>query len=655
MALRNLSTSFRSLKFGKDQPGGGHSNSPYIITSLPAGFEDDFTGLAKLRSQAMGASYDFPIRGGALSVVDGTIDLERITKFYLDAPKGPLFIAKQVGLQLSNPKIETGITAGLENTRIYNLGLNTLAQIPSTALGIHFDRSGLLPIIAEQNKYETVVTRKNLNTITGGEDNPNRLVKLYQDKIQVSRDTSSLDKKIQAIEDKFKKFSSTKIGGFLDKITNNSVSNFVTNNIDKIKRTLNPKYFLIDQYVGGPSSVYGIGTTTINRYTFTDNPRTNNYEPDTVINYYGLLGASFAYPYDFEKGLNKSDPTLTPDYLKQTNTTNKDEEIINSILEKKVLGNKPSIPTSFSKSNTIALTYNLIRKQKEDSATDWIQKPDFRKVINDNLGDGFNIVPNTDYITYNMEKRIGIGNPGKIARSRMKVNDIDESTQDQINMLPLFKEDISDDAGGTVTINGVKRSTRDLVKFRFEAVNNDKLTESTKIIFRAFIDSFGDSMGANWNTFKYNGRGENFFTYEGFNRDIYLSFKIAAQSRSEMKPLYQKLNYLMSNLAPDYQQNGFMRGPFILFTLGSWFYRQPSIINSLDISLDGNTVWEIAMNQPENGEDNDMAELPQILSVNMSLTPIHNFIPRKGATVPFIKTGNHNTNNWLSPSEFTNL
>ena len=152
MSLINLTTSFRSLKHGKDQAGGGSSNAPYIVTPLPKGFEENFTGLDKVRTDAGKFSYDFPVRGGALSIVNSTTDVERITKFYLDAPKGPLFLAKQIGLQLSNPKIETGTTLGLENTRIYNVGLNTLAQIPVNAFGIHFDRSGILPVISDQNK-----------------------------------------------------------------------------------------------------------------------------------------------------------------------------------------------------------------------------------------------------------------------------------------------------------------------------------------------------------------------------------------------------------------------------------------------------------------------------------------------------------------------
>jgi hypothetical protein len=92
---------------------------------------------------------DGDIRGGIIGSTRAAVeDTLRIGKFLVDFPRGPLFIAKQVGLQLSNPKLEVGrfqnvrgesLAAGVINqginilnqnsigaTRIYNLGINTL-------------------------------------------------------------------------------------------------------------------------------------------------------------------------------------------------------------------------------------------------------------------------------------------------------------------------------------------------------------------------------------------------------------------------------------------------------------------------------------------------------------------------------------------------
>jgi hypothetical protein len=83
-----------------------------------------------------------------------------------------------------------------------------------------------------------------------------------------------------------------------------------------------------------------------------------------------------------------------------------------------------------------------------------------------------------------------------------------------------------------------------------------------------------------------------------------------------------------------------MRGSFMLLTIGNWLYRQPGILNSIILTVDDNTPWEIAMSEPE-GEENDMNELPHVINASVSFTPIHSFIPRKGyeSPVKFIHTG----------------
>ena len=39
MPLINLRTDLKSLKYGKDTPGGGYSGQPYIQAKIPDGFE----------------------------------------------------------------------------------------------------------------------------------------------------------------------------------------------------------------------------------------------------------------------------------------------------------------------------------------------------------------------------------------------------------------------------------------------------------------------------------------------------------------------------------------------------------------------------------------------------------------------------------------
>jgi hypothetical protein len=164
------------------------------------------------------------------------------------------------------------------------------------------------------------------------------------------------------------------------------------------------------------------------------------------------------------------------------------------------------------------------------------------------------------------------------------------------------------------------------------------------MVFRAFLDSFSDGYNANYNEFKYNGRGESFYTYNSFNRDINLSFKIAAQSRHEMMPLYRKLNYLVSNTAPEYSSTGRMRTPFMRLTVGSWCDRLPGVLKSVNLTWQKDYPWEISVSGPEGGNDKHMVVLPHVLDVSVSYQPIHNFLPEKSINAPFILPHPNNRN-----------
>jgi hypothetical protein len=125
------------------------------------------------------------------------------------------------------------------------------------------------------------------------------------------------------------------------------------------------------------------------------------------------------------------------------------------------------------------------------------------------------------------------------------------------------------------------------------------------------------------------GRGEDFYTYNGFGRTISLSFTVAAQSKQELIPMYQKLNYLASNLAPDYSPSGYMRGPLVQLTMGGYLYEQVGFITALTYDIPNDTTWEIGINT-SGGSDSTVKELPHRINVSsFSFTPIHNFVPQK--------------------------
>ena len=244
---------------------------------------------------------------------------------------------------------------------------------------------------------------------------------------------------------------------------------------------------------------------------------------------------------------------------------------------------------------------------------------------------GLGIKPNDPENSYDLESRIRIGNPGHLGKSYdYSSSDTYDIGHDQLNKLPI--QTVTDGAFS-------HHKYKDLIRFRIEAIQTDSPNVSDTMFFRAFLEGWNDNFQANWNQYKYNGRGESFYTYNSFDRKINFSFKIAAQSRAEMKPLFHKLNFLISNLAPDYGGEGNlrMRSPLMRLTIGSHMDRIPGFFTAVNLSWLTNYPYEIVLDDKEGGKDASMVVLPHVLDVQCAYTPIHNFLPRKSIkSSPFI-------------------
>jgi len=258
-------------------------------------------------------------------------------------------------------------------------------------------------------------------------------------------------------------------------------------------------------------------------------------------------------------------------------------------------------------------------------------KEDFRRTLirSNNVSKSTVLSISPSYLSKNTELRNHLGNPGKHSQnptegSKNVINyGINASTLvalDKINALPMY------DGEGP----NLGYAVNDLVKFRIAAINNDgNGRQAVYMHFRAFIDSFDDNYSATWNPIKYSGRGDTLYNYQGFERSINLSFTVYAQSKAELIPMYRKLNYLASTLAPDYTGAGFMRGNLLRLTLGGYLYEQPGFITSLTYNIPEESTWEIGIDE-EGKSDDSVKELPHMIKVTgMTFTPIHNFLPQK--------------------------
>ncbi len=652
------------------RPGGGDSGQPYQkvdINTVDSGFN-------RLR---MTKFDDGLVRGGVVGAVNASVvDTLRIGKFLTDFPKGPLFIVKQVGLQLSNPKLEArkfpsgqgilGFLGGLANTiqdklgigptRIYNLGINTLAQVPVNAFGIHLNRHGILPVQDDNTKYLAVVQNNNQNTKytkAGLPSNSNNRLVNYAAKLlpkvqpQNTRVLSTLQSLLSLIP---------------------GASLFIK-----------PQQQMIDEYVGGPGSVYGVGKTFIRRFDYTSNGINKQQSQERgKVNYIGTLGLSQQYfsatplvpsliggtgilslfraasavrnirEYN---NLDSNNPTKAPFNLDQaTYSTTRTANIpllVNPLDNTVLTGNVGiNINAPVSVKNASYQAYQKIinsRKLRENNySVNGTQANAFGIYGNDKEGVvgpmSTEILPDaqTSPVYYNGRSVVRLRKSWKELTREKRVG---SGFQDEINLTPLFNAPAGTISDKQFIIGDRAYNINDLVKFRIQSVDTDHPERATWMIFRAYLTQFSDNTDASWGETKYVGRGENFYIYNGFSRRIQVGFKVAALSEAEMKPMYQKLNYLMGNLMPDYDGN-IMRGPLVRMTVGNWIDGQAGIINNLSYTVPNDSPWEIALDEPLIGSRNLI--LPHVIEVQMTFTPIgsqtrkENQISKKSAATSHI-------------------
>lgn len=612
------STTLRSLKYGRDQPGGGNSGEPYVTQAIPLATQQQPT------STNIWLSDSGLIRGGFTGATTASgRDFLRIGKFLTSAPRGPLFIAKQVGLQLSNPQLETTGFNIVGPTRLYNLGINTLAQIPVNAFGGHIVRHGLTPFLNEGQTYARVVVAKDAPGTFGAD---NRLVAL------------------------------------------------------KYKLTENPNAN-VAQYVSGPGSIDGIGTTTIRRYSNTlNNPQYNQYINLVIPSTPGVPGSSVArINLTNTAGLYRR-PAPDVDYYLAQGVSEQYFEASSPSATALKIETSNSIITGSVNSKPVQIDQNAINYSPGNKKYSELINTIDLQTLNSQLG--------TAYIDKNNPKLAGsingqnITGPVKFvfsssATSKYKNLPLDKfnigtrintggaGARDEVNYVPLFE---SENPPGSyqLLVGGKTYLPRDLIKFRIEAVNNDNPRSSTWMVFRALLKDISDNPNPSWNTINYVGRGEPFYIYKGFERAISFNFQVAAMSEEEMKPMWQKLNYLYSNTMPDYSNNK-MRAPYMKLTIGDYMVRQPGIIKSLTYTIDNKSPWEIAIDDPEVAGGNNLYELPQVMTVQMTFAPIHDFLPRKFPTIfdnkpnaweqlpAFVVDRADNKNEWLTSIYNPNL
>ena len=663
MGLVDLRTNLKSLRYGKDTVGGGNSPQPFVTRAIP----DDLSDVGRTGGP------DFLLRGGSLLPRIVLNDASRVSQLFypgkgdrinntntdnplgIDASNngrrpinliGTLFTAKQNILSLTNvnssagyepfiqverdedgnflQRVGSAINTFIQNNIALNQGiytpLSTIGQTVGGALGAHLNKQGLNPLqnttIGSPDGNTALGLPTYLNTIAtaGNEGNKSRLLPLLS-KIQtntegvqtlykysggpgatlgVGQTTISMQSEYRTGENNIKKEY------FENKVTPQFVTRAFINAPSILKNSLigkfNKRYD--EESTGGPDGTEGIEFSTLFQQIDID-----------------LQTTRFPSVYQSGEFLVSNDKKLKSGI---------DESVPRQVWTQAEIESK----TPFSKTG------------KADDIKD------FRKVV---APSGSQFLPNSiPYSDANkFEQRVNLGNPGIRANrtsytiGRRDIGNNDDSilnnsgydkALDKINALPIYQ------SGAVAQSTKVKN---DFVKFRIGVIDNTKPDKKTYIHFRAIIDSMDDVYSSEWNAQKYMGRGENFYKYAGFDRTINLSWTVAAQSRQELIPMYQKLNYLASANAPHYSEDGYMGGNLISLTIGGWCYEQVGIMNGLTLSVPEESPWEISIpdaiesNKKLSKDDSQILtdpsvkEMPMIVKVTgFSFKPIHNFVPQ---------------------------
>jgi len=679
MALVSRDTDLKSLRYGQDRKGGGNSGQPYIQTPIPG--NTPFLPRIGLFGTGTGGE-DFLLRGGTLTPSRAAKDVSRLTQMFFDlkSPNGALFIAKQNVLSRVGVKSQA---SGFLNEGIYTPA-STLLQAAGNAFGTHFNKQGLNPfrnttkdITAVRGPLNLPVYTQTVKSNQKWEDN--RLVQLQLTKLpstpppptlfnNVTPTTGRLARQARRAQ---KRSSPT---AEFTRLT--TPQNQISRNDQEILK-----------YDGGPGSFLGVGTTTLRRYTNTQQGIIDS-TLDYNKRYYGLTpfytlssttsqtsslspisdsindGIIFAFP--------SSGVLLNDNIHKYTNTRQGLVRAAASPKESKSFYGKtlfPNITPTQTTQKAVDVLGSTTRNNGFRLYTDTNSGLDFYKAGNEifqgkyyvldsltifnqsssrdntQISDFRTKIPPTqvfpwgkknilaaapDYNLKNIEQRVNLGDPGKRDKNvssytdgLLRPNGTKYGSLDKINAMPLYKSAKADHGG----------DRNDLVKFSIGIIDNITPTDRVYIHFRAFLDSMDDNYSAAWENFKYMGRGENFYRYNGFTRTINLAWTVAAQSKEELIPMYQKLNFLASSLAPDFSANGYMRGNLAVLTVGGYLFEQPGIINSINYSVPTESPWEIGINNESNtgsfDSDHTVKEMPHMIKVTgFSFTPIQEFVPR---------------------------
>jgi len=520
-------TKFKSLKFGSDKPGGGTSPEPIIQKPIK---DNNLVGMEKTIADTAAENRD------------------RISRLIKSTPRGINFINKQSGLQLSNTRLE------LPKTNIFGVGINTSTRLtPSTFynketllaqeggnIGDHFDRFGLTPFMEDSYKYINIATSNNTtknNRLVGLQ---NKLeTKYYKLTPGVSITQSSvniLKSKVKSILGGISTFTNT-LAGISNIFGGSPFLNSVNTKISGISRLVSP--FLsptIDQYIGGPGSKFGIGTTNIRRFDYT-----NDLDKFRAVKEFSDIGARngrVAYTSNSLYGAS-SEFNSSP------------------FIDKGVINEPPKSP--------IKSQFQRLQEQ--------IRKPTISY-------DGANVSVGKDNTNYSYKTKSLPQN------SNLPLNPQNFGLDKNNELFNYITNDSN-------RLDGMyDRNDGENMSVVFQLINPFTAQNLHRIIFPAYINGFKVNSNATWNDVSYIGRSESLYVYSKFKRTVSFNLQIPCFNIIELRERHRALGALESSLAGQYNNNK-LGGILTRLYLGNYLKGETGIITDISYDIPNDSSWDI--------------------------------------------------------------
>jgi hypothetical protein len=548
-------TQLKSLKYGDDRPGGVNSLEPIISKPI-------------LDGNTIGIIPTFNDKAAE--------NKARISALLKSTPRGLNFVSTQAGLQLSNTRLEllvgktitpfgTNGGFGTEIAKILNASTNavnsaigaynktanrlfrstellpynpdnTIAQVGALQ-GEHLDRFGLTPYINDNLKYINIANSNN----SGIDSSNNRLAGL-RTKFNLGYDSKG-GNGIAAFKAKLK----TLLGGVTSlSYTSTSVANIfggnptlnqINNKINQISRIAVPFLEpLIDQYIGGPGSINGLGVTNIRRFDSTNTDATIKAKASSTDKFTSIAGRSGGL-------LNQSEQ-----YSLATAEYNKTALFSSIPIE---------IPKSAVTSRFMDLQKQKLKKHPiyggadvSISGTNSQYKYKPASVKYKNITDlGFERNPST---------------PFKYLKNNGKLVDSAQFDRDDAENMSIL----------------------------FQLIDPFTAKNLHRIIFPAYISNFRVNSDATWNDVSYIGRSENLYVYTKFKRQVAFGFQIPCFNIIELRERHRALGALESSLAGKYNGNK-LGGILTRLYFGNYFKGETGIINNISYDIPNESSWDL--------------------------------------------------------------